>query len=301
VTNHIFWLASYPKSGNTLLRAILISLLFTNDGVFKFDYFKIIGQFEETERIKKNITLFKNILIENINKENLFKNLIKLQTRESLRLEKNKSIFLKTHSGLFDVYGYPFTKQSMIMGIIYIVRDPRDVCISWSKHSGKNINESINFMLNSHQGLQWNESYNDNYFSNQNRPLLYLSSWDRHVESWCANKWNVPKKIIKFEDIVYNKRKVILELIDFFEKNYQLKINNKLNKIQNIIKYTKFEQFKNEEFMNGFKESNKKINFFSVGEKNQWKNKLTKEQIFKIEEKFNGVMKKFNYKLVNNL
>ena len=67
----------------------------------------------------------------------------KLQTRESLRLEKNKSIFLKTHSGLFDVYGYPFTKQSMIMGIIYIVRDPRDVCISWSKHSGKNINESI--------------------------------------------------------------------------------------------------------------------------------------------------------------
>ena len=71
MTNHIFWLASYPKSGSTLLRAILISLLFTNDGVFKFDYFKIIGQFEETERIKKNITLFKNILIENINKKNL--------------------------------------------------------------------------------------------------------------------------------------------------------------------------------------------------------------------------------------
>ena len=108
-------------------------------------------------------------------------------------------------------------------------------------------------------------------------------------------------KIIKFEDIVYNKRKIILELIDFFEKNYQIKINNKSKKVENIIKYTKFEEFKNEELMNGCKESNKKINFFSVGEKNQWKNKLTKEQIFKIEEKFNGVMKKFNYKLVNNL
>ena len=50
--------------------------------------------------------------------------------------------------------------------------------------------------------------------------------------------------------------------------------------------------------MSGFKESNKKINFFSVGEKNQWEKKLTKEQVLKIEEKFNRVMKKFNYKLV---
>ena len=32
VSNHIFWLASYPKSGNTLLRSILISLFFTEDG-----------------------------------------------------------------------------------------------------------------------------------------------------------------------------------------------------------------------------------------------------------------------------
>ena len=301
MTNHIFWLASYPKSGNTLLRAILISLLFTDDGIFKFDYFKFIGQFEETERIKKNISLFKNILKENINEEILFKNLINLQTRESLRLEKDKSIFLKTHSGLFNVYGYPFTNKSMTMGMIYLVRDPRDVCISWSRHSGKNINESIKFMCNDHQGLQWNESYHEEFFSNQNRPISYLSSWDRHVKSWCLSNWSIPKKIIRFEDIVYNKKKIILELIDFFEKNYKFKITNKSKKINNIIKYTEFENFKNEENIKGFKESNKKLKFFSVGKKNQWDKKLTKKQILKIEEKFNVIMKKFNYKLVNKL
>ena len=35
MTKHIFWLASYPKSGNTLLRAILSSLFFTENGIFK--------------------------------------------------------------------------------------------------------------------------------------------------------------------------------------------------------------------------------------------------------------------------
>ena len=42
----IFWVASYPKSGNTLFRAILSSLFFTNDGVFTFPstgVYQIIG------------------------------------------------------------------------------------------------------------------------------------------------------------------------------------------------------------------------------------------------------------------
>ena len=34
MSKHIFWIASYPKSGNTLLRAILSSLFFSKDGTF---------------------------------------------------------------------------------------------------------------------------------------------------------------------------------------------------------------------------------------------------------------------------
>ena len=43
-------------------------------------------------------------------------------------------------------------------GIIYVIRDPRDVCISWAKHSGISIDESINFMLNDlASSLGWNQ------------------------------------------------------------------------------------------------------------------------------------------------
>ena len=42
----IIWLASYPKSGNTLVRALLSSYFFSNNGNFEFDLMKNIKQFQ---------------------------------------------------------------------------------------------------------------------------------------------------------------------------------------------------------------------------------------------------------------
>ena len=46
----IVWLTSYPKSGNTWMRAIISSLFFTKDGVFNFDLLKNILDFDIKER-----------------------------------------------------------------------------------------------------------------------------------------------------------------------------------------------------------------------------------------------------------
>ena len=46
-----FLIASYPKSGNTLFRAILSSLFFTNDGIFSFKLFDTIKYFETAKRL----------------------------------------------------------------------------------------------------------------------------------------------------------------------------------------------------------------------------------------------------------
>ena len=50
----IIWLASYPKSGNTWIRSIVSSLIYTEDGKFEFDLLKKIPQFP----IKKNFEGF---------------------------------------------------------------------------------------------------------------------------------------------------------------------------------------------------------------------------------------------------
>ena len=41
----IVWISSYPKSGNTFLRAMLSAFFYSKDGTFKQDYLKNISEF----------------------------------------------------------------------------------------------------------------------------------------------------------------------------------------------------------------------------------------------------------------
>ena len=71
----IIWLASYPKSGNTLLRSMLSSYYFSKDGKFEFKLLKNIHQFP-------NISLFKNL---NINPKTFTLRLTSSLIKDSLR------------------------------------------------------------------------------------------------------------------------------------------------------------------------------------------------------------------------
>ena len=47
----IIWIASYPKSGNTWIRSLLSSYLFSKDGKFSFKLLKNIEQFQKMKNI----------------------------------------------------------------------------------------------------------------------------------------------------------------------------------------------------------------------------------------------------------
>ena len=59
----IIWIASYPKSGNTWIRSLVSSYLYSNNGEFNFDMLRKIPKFTQTkyfssvanlEKLKKN-------------------------------------------------------------------------------------------------------------------------------------------------------------------------------------------------------------------------------------------------------
>ena len=68
----IIWLASYPKSGNTLLRGMLATYFFSKDGNFDFNYLYKIGQFP-------SLIHFKNLGIDVFDDDLIYSNLIKAQ------------------------------------------------------------------------------------------------------------------------------------------------------------------------------------------------------------------------------
>ena len=51
----ILWIASYPKSGNTWLRALLSSYYFSKDGVFDFNQITNIKQFPDSEFFNEKV------------------------------------------------------------------------------------------------------------------------------------------------------------------------------------------------------------------------------------------------------
>ena len=53
INKKIFWIASYPKSGNTWMRAILLSLFFTKNGIFNFKLFNQIRYFDTPGNLLK--------------------------------------------------------------------------------------------------------------------------------------------------------------------------------------------------------------------------------------------------------
>ncbi|MDC3131948.1 sulfotransferase domain-containing protein [Pelagibacteraceae bacterium] len=295
--NQIFWLSSYPKSGNTLLRYMLIALFFTDDGKFSFDKSKFISQFDQTVIIKNNKHIFGDDFKKIGNIEIFYKYMDQLQTKKSLGFE-NDFIFLKTHAGLFKVNNNSFTKIENTRGFIYLVRDPRDVCISNAKHNGITFDQSINIMLNKNTLIDWVKRKEDEkIFDKYTTPKSLMSSWKSHVISWTSINWNIPYLILKYEDLVYDKKNTLQKITLFFEENYNFKFHGIDKKIANIIETTQFNNFKKHEENNGFNEASSFNSFFSVGQKNQWKEKLTESQIQKIEGSFSNIMKNFNYKL----
>jgi len=293
MSKHIFWLASYPKSGNTLLRIILTSLFFTENGIFNLKLLEAIRQFESTYNVYK----IKDYIGKDLYKLNdlsiFYKYLLKMQEKKYLNFKEDFKFF-KTHSGNFIIDNNPFTAEENIRGVIYVIRDPRDVCISWANHTGQTYEQSKDSMIDESLKIRWTKG-NNNLFNDYNIPNSFLSSWDKHVISWTSKNWKFPFLIIKFEDMVYKKEETIRVIANFFTDKYGFKFHNLDDKIINILKTTSFKNLEKEELKDGFAEAPKGKKFFKTGTQKQWVKKLNKNQIFKLEEKFKIVMNKFNY------
>jgi len=264
------WLASYPKSGNTLVRSLLASYFFSKDGIFNFDLIKNIKQFPHAP-------LFESLGFDIKNEKELIKNYIKVQ--ESFN-QKNLTQFLKTHSYLFNFEGNVFTDFNNTLGAIYIVRDPRNVVTSLANFLDISITKATDHLIQSpYIGGISN--------SNKREDIMktYTGTWSGNFNSWKSFKSNRKYLLIKYEDLISNKEENLKKILKFIYKLKNINFEIDETKVKNVIQSTSFENMKNLEKEKGFEEARinietkEKIPFFNLGPKNEWKKLLDLETI----------------------
>ena len=268
----IFWIASYPKSGNTWLRSLLSSYYYSPNGFFDQKLLIQIGQFPE----KKYFTGFDY-------DSSIITDTSKFWISAQDRINQDKKLrFFKTHNVLGSINGNKFTDLKNTIGCIYIIRDPRNVITSLKNHYEIKDKEALKFMINEKKFIYDHKSKND-YGDFQ-----FISSWEKNYKSW-NNQNKFPVKLIKYENLYSNTFNVFKDLIEFIERINNNKNNFDKKKAQNAVQSCSFEKLKNIEEKDGFSESilskndSKKIPFFHLGPANNWKKILSKE--FQIELK----------------
>ena len=275
----IIWIASYPKSGNTWMRLFIksyfnpqnkkFSLNHHEDDPFLIQTFPTEGKFDELK----------------IKYEDFFeisKNWINLQSLINLN---NKTNYLKTHNAMCTINNNKFTNIHNTLGAIYVVRDPRDVLVSYSNYMDKSIDETIEILLS-------DDTYEYGNFKDKGYRKSLIGSWSSHYNSW-KNYKSKETIIVKYEDMLYKSNSTFLRVLNYIAKINNIEIDK--NKMYQAIEETSFENLKKLEKSEGFKSNVSKNPFFRKGRVGDWKEKLTKEQTQRIEKFFKVEMIELGY------
>ena len=275
----IIWISSYPKSGNTWTRYFLSNYFFNKqkinsdfnilNKIDKFPPYKILQQLLSEDEIKESAYIISKYWHD-----------IQLEIIK----EKDDFVFLKNHNALVSIEGRNLTEERFSLAFIYLVRDPRDIAVSYSNFDKTlSIDKAIDRITSENLYCHVTKKF----------PLdvEILGSWKFNYYSWKTGVAEVPRIIIKYEDLINNTFETKLKIIKFLSKILNFKVDT--NHIKYSIEQSDFKRLQEIENNQKFHESTN--TFFNSGKIGQWKNILSSKQISRIENFCKDEMKELGY------
>ena len=276
---NINWIASYPKSGNTWVRIFLINLLYPDLKT------KAINELSLAPNAANRNLFDEYSGINSSDLTDLEIQQLRPAVFESLSKITKNQLFLKIH----DVFGTFSNKQILISkeaskSIIYIIRNPLDIAVSFAKFKNTSIDQIISEMEDPENTLAKSNKYNFKM-----RLPQKIASWSEHVISW-TQQTDVPILVIRYEDILNDTFLFFKDIVSFLGLSYSVK------EIRSAIKKSSFEKLKEDELNFGFGEKYASTDlFFRNGVSGEGIKKLSTQQIDRIIKKHQKIMLLYGY------
>jgi len=280
-----WYLASYPKSGNTWCRVFITEL-------------QRLASLAEPEKLNLNLDLQTGTIASSrrwlndqlgINSCDLsFAELDPLRGRagESALLYSEGERFHKVHDAFVspDSKGRPVVNTQGCQGAVYIVRHPEDVVVSLSHFFSWDLTQCVESLLNPQEALVPSERFGGN------QVRQHMGRWDQHVDSWLQQK-QIPLLAIRYEDMLANGVETFTALAKF------LGLPDDGALIENAINNTSIGRLRTmEDELGGFVEKPKGCErFFRSGRSGEGAEQLSLEQRRWLASALKRGMDRFGY------
>ena len=275
----IVWVASYPKSGNTWIRAFLHNLVRLRTGEHGEQDINEMARFSTWDLDKKRYAIFLGF-----EPDNAAHRAEIAATRHAVHRQIADSIdgllFIKTHNCLVMDRGHSTINFDVTAGAIYVVRNPLDVAISYAHHSGVTVDDAIARMAATDAETAGSDS------------AVYEvhGSWSQHVWSWTRNPHRA-LHVVRYEDLLADPRNA------FAAMARHLLLDSTRRRLAKAIEQSSFARLQAQEREKGFRErpASADRNFFREGRAGQWRDVLSKAQVDRIVRDHGEQMQRFGY------
>jgi len=276
----IVWLASYPKSGNTWLRLLFANLLSMGEEPVDINRINLCKRYPVNRADADDITLIDTDLLTKDEADRLRPRII-----EGIVAETTEPVYLKVH----DAYrvnpdGEPVLGRGVARAALYIVRDPRDVAVSFSFHAHVGIDRAIGWLNSNHHTLAANLSHLESQL-----PQVTLD-WSGHVASW-TEQYDVPVHVLRYEDLRADPVGSFGAAIAF------LGLAASRAQVERAARFADFTTLQRQEQQKGFSERSLKsiAPFFRSGRAGGWAETLTPVQQEAIAAAHRPMMERYGY------
>jgi hypothetical protein len=271
----ILWLASYPRSGNTWLRAFLHNLFRGGAEPHDINRLRDLTLIDGEARWYR---MFDSRPATELTKEEVAA--LRPKVHAAMTAAHPDTVFVKTHSASVEDRGTPMITLEHTAGAIYVVRNPLDVAVSYSHHFGVSLEDAVAAM---------NRPGNQSVGNQENFVYELHGSWSEHVRSWTAAP-NPGLHVIRYEDMASDPLRTFSGVARF------LGLQAVPARISGAVERSAFAVLQQQELRHGFRERSKKSErFFRAGEIGQGQRFLTPPLVEALHAAHGETMVRFGY------
>ena len=274
----IFWLASYPKSGNTWLRLMLSSL--ERGGVAPD--FSVSAGFAPIASGRHAFDEALGVASSDLTEDEI--TCLRPRLYEIQAAEAAQPLLRKVHDAwTLTPAGEPLFPPAATLGAVYLVRDPRDIAASLANHSGLDLDRAIAILGNPELTFARSRHRLDAQLPHR------LLNWSGHVESWLLAPIP-PPLLLRYEDMLDDPLAALRRVIAHLGWSAEDVV------LRRAVAATRFDALRQAEEHNGFRgRPRQSKRFFRRGQAGGWRDELSADQAARINADHAAVMRRLGY------